>query len=64
MTADLLERVRFYVQSTGRVSKRAAQNLHANGHHGIAFAHENEAALADQILAELETEIPTISDAE
>lgn len=58
MTADLLERVRFYVLSTGRISKRAAQNCHSNGHHGIAFAHENEAALSDQILAELEKQYP------
>lgn len=59
MTADLLERVRFYVLSTGRISKTAARNCHANGHHGIALHHENEAALADQILAELETEEPS-----
>jgi len=45
------------VQSTGRISKRAAQNCHHNGHHGIAFEHENQGALADQILAELENEI-------
>lgn len=57
MTADLLERIQFYVQSTGRISKRAAQNCHHNGHHGIAFEHENQGALADQILAELENEI-------
>lgn len=59
MTADLLERVRFYVLSTGRISKTAARNCHANGHHGIAFEHENQGALADQILQELETEEPT-----
>lgn len=57
MTADLLERIQFYVQSTGRISKRAAQTCHYNGHHGIAFEHENEAVLADRILAELENEI-------
>lgn len=59
MTADLLERIRFYVLSTGRISKNAARNCHSNGHHSVAFHHENEAALADQILAELETEIPS-----
>lgn len=59
MTADLLERIQFYVLSTGRISKRAAQTCHYNGHHTVAFHHENEASLADQILAELENEEST-----
>jgi hypothetical protein len=58
MTAEALERIQFYVTNTRRISKIAAQNCHANGHHGIAFAHENEAALADLILADLNTETP------
>jgi len=58
MTADALERVTFFVTQTGRKCRVAAQNCHANGHHGIAFAHENEAALADLILADLNTEQP------
>lgn len=59
MTAETLDRIRFYVKSTSIVSKRAAHNCHANGHHGIGFNHENEAALGDQILSELENEIPS-----
>ena len=63
MTAEALERVKFYVANTGRISKIAAQNCRFNGHHGIAFAHENEAALADLILTDLNKETPdTVSD--
>lgn len=59
MTAEALERVRFYVTSTGRVSKVAAQNCHLNGYHEVARKHENEAALADLILADLNAEKPS-----
>jgi len=58
MTAEALERIKFYVLNTGRISKIAAQNCHSNGHHGIALHHENEAALADLILIDLNKEAP------
>jgi hypothetical protein len=58
MTAEALERVKFYVENTRRISQTAAQTCHSNGHHGIALHHENEAALAGLILSDLETEQP------
>jgi hypothetical protein len=59
MTAEALERVRFYVASTGRVSRIAAQNCHHNGYHETARKHENEATLSDLILADLNAESPS-----
>lgn len=59
MTSEALERVRFYVASTGRVSRVAAQNCHLNGYHKTAGEHENQAALSDLILNDLNAEKPS-----
>jgi hypothetical protein len=56
MTADLLERVRFYVGKTRQEFLVAASNSRLNGYASIAAEEENKAQVAKLILDDLSKE--------
>ena len=57
MTFETLERIRLFVFGNRHKALVAARNSRLNGYKEIALELENEAALADQILKDLATEL-------
>ena len=53
MSPDFEERLRLYLEGTGRASRIAAQNCLLNHYIDVALQHENEAALAESLLRDL-----------
>ena len=56
LTFDQIERLRLFVSGHKRRSILAMSNARENGYKVIAMEHENEAALASQILRDLSNE--------
>ncbi len=56
MTFDQIERLRLFVSGHKHKSVLSASNARQNGYKQVALEHENEAALATQILRDLSNE--------
>jgi hypothetical protein len=56
MTAEAIERLKWYVTETRKGDVIAASNSRLNGYNTIAMEHQNRAALADLILADIAKE--------
>jgi hypothetical protein len=56
MTSEVLEKLHFYLEHKALQDRVAASNCHLNGYHKVALQHENEAAMAEKILNDLDNE--------
>ena len=56
MSPDFEERLKLYLEGTGRASRIAAQNCRLNHYIEVALQHENEAAMSERLLKELDKE--------
>ncbi len=56
MTAQTLENLKFFINGHRLKSLAAAHHSRSNGHFVVASQHENEAAMAQQLLVELAQE--------